>query len=198
MLAAKRSGAVGRPDRADAGRSGIGAQGVHPLGPGLGEGTAGDGRRAGMHANELVAAAVARKSIEAGRPHASARADGGHPAIVGKLRLGANEDHRRTAVALPRPRRTRSTLPPTNQELGAYRCQPSKPKSAWFDEASHTPIIAEKARRAESFIAAMADGRIDESEIKAQEKRLVQLMQKIEPQLAARSARPRSPSCCAN
>ena len=57
-------------------------------------------------------------------------------------------------------------------------------KSAWFDEASHTPIIAEKARRAESFITAMADGKIDESEIKAQETRLVQLMQKIEPQLS--------------
>ena len=58
-------------------------------------------------------------------------------------------------------------------------------KSAWFDEASHTPIIAEKARQAESFIAAMADGKIEESEIKAQETRLVQLMQKIEPQLSA-------------
>lgn len=56
-------------------------------------------------------------------------------------------------------------------------------KSAWFDEASHTPIIADKARHAESFIAAMADGRIDQSEILAQERRLVQLMEKIEPQL---------------
>jgi hypothetical protein len=58
-------------------------------------------------------------------------------------------------------------------------------KSTWFDEASHTPIIAEKARRAESFMAAMADGRVDEAEIKAQETRLAQLMQKIEPQLSA-------------
>lgn len=57
-------------------------------------------------------------------------------------------------------------------------------KSAWFDEASHTPIIADKARRAESFITAMADGRIDESELQAQQSRLVQLMQKIEPQLS--------------
>jgi hypothetical protein len=61
---------------------------------------------------------------------------------------------------------------------------PAQAKSAWFDETSHTPLIADKARRAESFIAAMADGRIDESEIQSQEKRLVQLMQKIEPQLA--------------
>lgn len=59
-----------------------------------------------------------------------------------------------------------------------------QPKSAWFDAASHTPIIAEKARQTESFLAAMADGKIEESEIKAQEQRLTQLMQKIEPQLA--------------
>ncbi|MEN6452286.1 MAG: hypothetical protein ABFC96_17480 [Thermoguttaceae bacterium] len=56
-------------------------------------------------------------------------------------------------------------------------------KSAWFDEASHTPTITDKAQRAESFIAAMADGRIDESEIKAQERRLVALMEEIEPTL---------------
>ena len=61
--------------------------------------------------------------------------------------------------------------------------QASQFASAWFDEASHTPIIAEKARRAESFLAAMADGQIDESEIKAQEQRLVALMEEIEPQL---------------
>ncbi len=56
-------------------------------------------------------------------------------------------------------------------------------KSVWFDDVSHTPIIAEKAQQAESFLAAMADGKIEESEIKAQEERLVQLMQDIEPQL---------------
>lgn len=64
--------------------------------------------------------------------------------------------------------------------------QQAKSVSAWFDEASHTPVIAEKARRTESFVAAMADGKIEESEIKAQEGRLVQLMQQIEPQLEPR------------
>jgi 3-methyladenine DNA glycosylase Tag len=56
--------------------------------------------------------------------------------------------------------------------------------SAWFDEASHAPIIAEKARRAESFVAAMADGKVEASEIQAQEERLVRLMQEVEPQLS--------------
>ena len=58
-------------------------------------------------------------------------------------------------------------------------------KSAWFDEASHLPIIGDKARRAESFVAAMADGKIDASEIKAQERRLIALMEEIEPKLDA-------------
>ena len=77
----------------------------------------------------------------------------------------------------------------------AWALHPGSPKkSAWFDEASHTPIIAEKARRAESFIAAMADGKIDESEIHAQESRLVD----IDAGRSSRSCRPpctpRSPS----
>ncbi|MCE5266429.1 MAG: hypothetical protein LLG00_00890 [Planctomycetaceae bacterium] len=56
-------------------------------------------------------------------------------------------------------------------------------KSAWFDEASHTPTISEKAKRAESFLAAMADGRVDDSEIQEQERRLVALMEEVEPKL---------------
>lgn len=56
-------------------------------------------------------------------------------------------------------------------------------KSAWFDESSDMPIIAEEARRLESFLAAMADGVVDESEIKAQQTRLVELMKEVEPLL---------------
>ncbi len=56
-------------------------------------------------------------------------------------------------------------------------------RSAWFDEASHTPLIADKAERTEAFVAAMAEGRIDEAEIKKQERRLVALMEEVEPQL---------------
>jgi hypothetical protein len=61
--------------------------------------------------------------------------------------------------------------------------QQANPSSAWFDAARHTSLIAEKARQAESFLAAMADGRIDHSEVAAQENRLVALMAEIEPQL---------------
>ena len=31
-------------------------------------------------------------------------------------------------------------------------------KSKWFDESTETPIIAEEARRLDSFLAAVADG----------------------------------------
>ena len=55
--------------------------------------------------------------------------------------------------------------------------------SAWFDEASHLPIIAEQARHLDSFLSAMADGKVEIAEIKAQEGRLVNLMKEIEPLL---------------
>jgi hypothetical protein len=57
-------------------------------------------------------------------------------------------------------------------------------KSSWFDEAAQVPRIMEKAQQLESFAAAMADGIIDDAEIKAQEKRVLELMKTIEPQLS--------------
>jgi 3-methyladenine DNA glycosylase Tag len=56
--------------------------------------------------------------------------------------------------------------------------------SAWFDGNRQTSLIAEKAQQAESFLAAIADGRIDAAEVTAQENRLVALMAEIEPQLS--------------
>ena len=61
--------------------------------------------------------------------------------------------------------------------------QQANPTSAWFDAARHTSLIAEKAKRTESFLVAAADGRIDAAEMAAQENRLVALMAEIEPQL---------------
>jgi hypothetical protein len=53
----------------------------------------------------------------------------------------------------------------------------------WFDEKSHEPLIDTYARRLDSFIQTMADGVVEDSEIKAQEERLVGLMQELEPLL---------------
>lgn len=55
--------------------------------------------------------------------------------------------------------------------------------SSWLDETAEVPVIAEKARRLESFVAALADGKVDDAEIAAQQARLVKLMKEIEPQL---------------
>lgn len=55
--------------------------------------------------------------------------------------------------------------------------------SSWLDEKTQTPTLDEAARRLESFTAAMADGHIDDSELKSQKARLVKLLKEVEPQL---------------
>lgn len=55
--------------------------------------------------------------------------------------------------------------------------------SRWLDEDTDEPVIAERAQRLETFLAAMADGKIDEGELQAQEQRLVQVMREVEPLL---------------
>jgi hypothetical protein len=56
-------------------------------------------------------------------------------------------------------------------------------KSTWFDEASSESLIADKAQQLESFLKAMADGKVTDAEVKEQEERVVKLMKEIEPQL---------------
>jgi hypothetical protein len=56
-------------------------------------------------------------------------------------------------------------------------------KQSWFDEATQAPLIDQYARQLDSFIQTMADGVVDDSELKAQETRLVGLMREIEPKL---------------
>jgi len=53
----------------------------------------------------------------------------------------------------------------------------------WFDEHTQEPLIEQYARQLDSFMQTMADGRVDDSEIQAQEARLLKLMKEIEPQL---------------
>lgn len=53
----------------------------------------------------------------------------------------------------------------------------------WFDEKSQAPLIESYARQLESFVQTMADGKVEESEIKDQEKRLITLMKEVEPLL---------------
>ena len=56
-------------------------------------------------------------------------------------------------------------------------------RTAWLDEKTDTPLIDEYGKRLGTFLSAIADGRIDDHELKDQEKRLVALLKYIEPQL---------------
>ena len=53
----------------------------------------------------------------------------------------------------------------------------------WFDEKTHAPLIEEYTRHLDTFLSTMADGKVDDGELRAQEDRLVKLMQEVEPQL---------------
>ncbi len=56
-------------------------------------------------------------------------------------------------------------------------------RAPWFDEKTHHPLIEESAKKLDSFVAAMADGKIEPKELRDQEARLVGLMKEIEPKL---------------
>lgn len=56
-------------------------------------------------------------------------------------------------------------------------------RTDWMDATTETPLIGQYAERLGTFLEAMADGRIEAHELKAQEKRLTALMKSIEPKL---------------
>ena len=57
-------------------------------------------------------------------------------------------------------------------------------KTPWFDATSDSPLLAEYARKLDSFLDVVADGRVDAKELEEQEKRLVNLMKQVEPLLS--------------
>jgi predicted thioredoxin/glutaredoxin len=56
-------------------------------------------------------------------------------------------------------------------------------RTAWLDPTSAAPLIGQYVERLGSFLDAMADGRIDSDELKAQEARVVDLMKGVESKL---------------
>lgn len=56
-------------------------------------------------------------------------------------------------------------------------------RTSWFDESSQALQIEQQARQLKTFVDAIADGRVDETEVKAQEARLTSLMKEVEPML---------------
>lgn len=61
--------------------------------------------------------------------------------------------------------------------------KPTGKRASWLDEKSHKILIEQYARQLDSFLQAMADGKIEPSELRDQEARLVGLMKEVEPQL---------------
>jgi hypothetical protein len=59
------------------------------------------------------------------------------------------------------------------------------PKTQWFDAASEAPLLAEYARKLDSFLDAVADGKVTSRELETQEERVVGLMKEVEPLLSA-------------
>jgi len=57
-------------------------------------------------------------------------------------------------------------------------------RKSWLDDKGETTLIDGYAQQSTDFIQAMADGKIDESEVEQQETKLVALMKKIEPNLS--------------
>jgi hypothetical protein len=56
-------------------------------------------------------------------------------------------------------------------------------RKSWLDDETQTPLIDTYAQQLSSFIDALADGKVDETEVRAQEERVVALMKEVEPQL---------------
>jgi hypothetical protein len=54
---------------------------------------------------------------------------------------------------------------------------------SWFDDKSQMSRIEEYAQQLDSFVKAVADGKVTEGEVKAQEASLVALMKEVEPLL---------------
>ena len=54
---------------------------------------------------------------------------------------------------------------------------------SWFDDKTAVPVIDEQAAKLESFVNAMADGRIEKHELQGQQDRLVKVMREVEGEL---------------
>lgn len=57
-------------------------------------------------------------------------------------------------------------------------------KQSWLDEKAQTPVIDAYVQKLSTFVQAMADGKIDDGELAAQEQRLSAVMKEVEPTLS--------------
>ena len=89
-----------------------------------------------------------------------------------------------TSKKSPAPAKKKVASKKATQSKPAAKAGNSRSRASWLDADSHQPVIERYARRLGPFVEAMADGKIDASEVQAQEKRLVKLMKEVEPTLS--------------
>jgi hypothetical protein len=95
-----------------------------------------------------------------------------------KIKKAVKKAAKKTA---PRPaakpvKAVKKSVPPAARPKAA-------PRLSWLNKSGTTPQIDAYARKLRSFMAALADGIVDDLEVASQEQRLVKLMKEIEPQL---------------
>jgi hypothetical protein len=56
-------------------------------------------------------------------------------------------------------------------------------KQSWLDDQAQAPLIDSYVQKLSTFVDALADGRVEDAEVTAQEQRLVTLMKEVEPAL---------------
>lgn len=61
--------------------------------------------------------------------------------------------------------------------------RPGGKRIKWLDDKTGAVLIDDYARKLTSFMAALADGEVDDGEVKEQEARLTKLMKEVEPRL---------------
>jgi hypothetical protein len=54
---------------------------------------------------------------------------------------------------------------------------------SWFDEKTHMPVVDEQAQKLSTFVDAMADGIIDDSELEKQQSSVIEAMKAVEGNL---------------
>jgi hypothetical protein len=59
----------------------------------------------------------------------------------------------------------------------------ANPKQSWLDDKAQAPLIDGYVQKLTTFVDAMADGKIDDKELQAQEQRLTTVMKEVEPAL---------------
>ena len=53
-------------------------------------------------------------------------------------------------------------------------------RTPWFDDKAKDPLIDNHVQKMDTYLKAMADGKIDDGELKAQEERLIKSMKEVD------------------